>query len=176
MAPGRWQPHAPRRIIGRIVETPGVRPVRVVLILLTLLLWWLPVAGFSDEDPLDVEDILSADPEAEDYVDSVRCLPVRRIRSATALDDRHIVFRVSRSEQYLVQLARRCPGLRRNDTLVYETTGGMSVCRNDSVRGTYGFGPGSRQLGPRCRIPEFQRITTEQLDLLRETLKQVKSR
>ena len=150
--------------------------MRGVLKFLILLPLWLPAAGFPDEEPLDVEDILSADPESEDYVKSVRCLPVRRIRSATALDDRHIVFRVNRSEQYLVQLARRCPGIRRNDTLVYETTGGMSVCRNDSVRGTYGFGPGSRQLGPRCRITEFQHITTEQLDLLRETLKQARSR
>lgn len=142
----------------------------------TLLLSWLPMAGFSNEEPLDVEEILSAEPETEDYAKSMRCLQVRRIRSATALDDRHIVFSVSRSEQYLVQLARRCPGIRRNDTLVYETTGGMSVCRNDSVRGTFGFGPGSRQLGPRCRITEFQQITTEQLDLLRETLKAAKSR
>ena len=150
--------------------------MRRLLLSLTLLLSTLPFAGVADEEPLDVEEILSADPETEDYVKSVRCLPVRRIRSATALDDRHIVFRVSRSELYLVQLSRRCPGIRRNDTIVYETTGGMSVCRNDSVRGTFGYGPGSRQLGPRCNIPEFQRIVPEQLDLLRESLRQSKSR
>ena len=160
--------------MGGFRELPGAWPVRAVIYSLTFSLSLLPFAVCSGEAPLDVEEILSADPESEDYVQSVRCLPVRRIRSATALDDRHIVFRVSRGEQYLVQFARRCPGVRKNDTIAYETTGGMSVCRNDSVRGTYGYGPGSRQLGPRCPIPEFQRITAEQLDLLRETLKQAK--
>ena len=150
--------------------------MRGLLILPVLLLSSLPFAGLSDEEPLDVEEILSADPEAEDYVKSVRCLAARRIRSVTALDDRHIVFRVSRTERYLVQLARRCPGIRKNDTIVYEATSGMSVCRHDSVRGIFGFGPGSRQLGPRCPITDFQRVTPEQLDLLREALKQAKSR
>ena len=143
---------------------------------MALLLIFAPLTALGDEEPLDVEEILNADPEAEEYVKTVRCLPVRRIRSATALDDRHIVFQISRTERYLVQLPRRCPGLRRNDTIVYEAVSGMSVCRNDSIRGTFGFGPGSRELGPRCPITEFQRITPEQLDLLRESLKQAKTR
>lgn len=150
--------------------------MRGLRLVLTLLILSLAFAGSADEEPLDVEEILSADPEAEDYVKSVRCLPVRRIRSATALDDKHIVFRVSRNESYLVQLSRRCPGIRRHDPIVYEATGGMSVCRNDSVRGTWGFGPGNRQLGPRCPITEFQRVTPEQLELVRESLKQAKPR
>ena len=149
---------------------------RGLLLSLTLLLTSLPLAAFSDEEALDVEEILNADPEAEDYVESVRCLSARRIRSATALDERHIVFRVSRNELYLVQLSRRCPGIRRNDTIVYETTSGMSVCRNDSVRGIFGYGLDNRQLGPRCPIPGFQRITPEQLELVRESLKQARSR
>ena len=152
--------------------------MRSLLLTLTLLLTSLPIAVFSDEDEeaLDVEDILNTDPEAEDYVESVRCLPVRRIRSAMALDERHIVFRVSRKELYLVQLSRRCPGLRRHDAIVYESSSGMTVCRNDSVRGTFGYGMGSRQLGPRCPITDFQRVTPEQLDMVRESLKQAKSR
>ena len=132
--------------------------------------------GSADEARPDVEDILTGDPEAEDYVKSPRCLSTGRIRSVTALDSRHVVFRVSRNERYLVQFARPCPGIRRNDTLVYETTLGTSVCRKDRIRGTYGFGPGSRQLGPPCFITEFQSITPEQLDLLRDSLKQRKKR
>ena len=141
-----------------------------------LLLLSFPLSGYGEEEPLDVEDILSEEPAEADYVQGVRCLPARRIRSITALDDRHIVFRVSRSERYLVQLARRCPGIRRNDTIVYETASGISVCRHDSIRGMFGYGPGSRQLGPRCLITEFQQITPEQLELLRESLQQAKKR
>ena len=150
--------------------------VRGALIPLLLLLLSLPMFSLADEEPLDVEEILSAEPESSDYVESVRCLPASRIQSVTALDDRHIVFRISRKERYLVQLSRRCPGIRRNDMIVYESGGGYQVCRNDSIRGTYGFGPGNRQLGPRCLISEFQRITPEQLDLLRESLKQARAR
>lgn len=151
-------------------------PVRVISVPVALILLWFPAFGCGDEQPLDVEDILSADPEAADYVESVRCLPARRIRSAMALDDRHIVFRVSRNERYLVQLQRRCPGVRKNDTIAYETSNGSSICRQDSIRGMYGFGPGSRQLGPRCMITGFQQITPEQLELLRESLKQARAR
>lgn len=143
--------------------------VRGVLIPLALLLGF-PAYGAADEEPLDVEAILNDEPEPEDYVNSERCLRTARIRSVTALDNRHIVFRLSRGERYLMQLLRPCPGIRRNDTIIYESTGGGSICRNDSVRGTFGFGPGSRRLGPRCPISEFQRITPEQLDLLRESL------
>ena len=163
-------------MIGQSLGNDGPLPVRGLPLLLTLLLASLPFAGSAGEEPLDVEEILSAEPESEDYVKSVRCLPTRRIRSATALDGQHIVFRVSRRESYLVRLARRCPGIRRQDTIVYEASGGMSICRNDSVRGTFGYGVGSRQLGPRCPITDFQRITPEQIELLRETLKQAKSR
>ncbi len=163
-------------MMGLTLENHGLQTLRSYRPLLTILLWSLPMAGICDEEPLTVEEILSAEPDAEDYAESVRCLPVRRIRSATALDDQRIVFRVSRNELYLVQLSRRCPGIRRNDTIVYEATGGMSLCRNDSVRGVFGYGLGRDRLGPRCPITDFQQVTPEQLDLIRESLKQAKSR
>ena len=150
--------------------------MRAILLPVALFLLWFPLCGHSEEEPLDVEEILSAEPAEEDYVKAVRCLPARRIRSITALDDRHIVFRVSRTERYLVQLQRRCPGIRKNDAIVYESTSGVSVCRHDSIRGMFGIGPGNRQLGPRCAITEFQQITPEQLELVRESLKQAKQR
>ena len=148
--------------------------MRAILIPAVLLLLWLPLSGQGEEEPLEVEEILTEEPAGEDYVKSVRCLATGRIRSVMALDNRHIVFRVSRDERYLVQLPRACPGIRKNDTLVYESTTGTSVCRHDSIRGVYGFGLTNRQLGPRCLIGEFQRITPEQLELLRETLKQAR--
>ncbi len=150
--------------------------MRAIRPFLAWWLFWLSSVACADQQPLDVEDLLSAEPQAEDYVEDLRCLPSRRIRSVTALDDRHIVFRISRDERYLVQLQRRCPGIRSNDTIAYESSNGMSVCRHDSIRGTFGYGPGSRQLGPRCRITGFQKVTLEQVELLREAIRQARKR
>ncbi len=154
----------------------GAGLVRDALVVLALLLLSSPTFGLTEEGPLDVEEILSGAPDSGDYVESVRCLPTSRIRSVTALDDRHIVFRANRGERYLVQLPRRCPGIRRNETIAYESTSGNSVCRGDGIWGTFGFGPGTRKLGPRCTIPGFQRITPEQVELLRESLRQARAR
>ena len=120
----------------------------------------------------EVEALLSEPSAPSDYVDRERCLSIHRIREVDALDDRHVVFRMNRKALYLVQFPRRCPGLRRNDPVAYESLNGMSVCTHDAIRGTYRFGPGDSRLGPPCAIPGFQEITVEQLAVLRETLRQ----
>ena len=122
--------------------------------------------------PAEVEAILSEPSAPSDYVDEERCLPIHRIRDVDALDDRHVLFRMSRKALYLVQLPRRCPGLRRNDPVAYETLNGMSVCSHDAIRGTFRFGSGGSRLGPPCAIPGFQAITVEQLAALRAALRQ----
>ena len=116
--------------------------------------------------------MLSQPSDPSDYAAEERCLPIHRIRQVDALDNRHVLFRMSRKTLYLVQLPHRCPGLRRNDPVAYETLNGMSVCTHDAIRGTLGFGPGSSRLGPPCAIPGFQEISVEQLAVLRESLRQ----
>ena len=138
------------------------------------LFFWAGLA-FAEEQPAlpaDVEAIVSAPSASSDYAEEERCLSVHRIREVDALDDRHVVFRMSRKALYLVQLPHRCPGLRRNDPVAYETRGGTSVCALDAIRGTFRYGPGDTRLGPACAIPGFQEITVEQLSVLRESLRQ----
>ena len=140
-----------------------------------LCLWaGLAVAAEQPALPEEVEALLSEPSAASDYAEEERCLSIHRIREVDALDDRHVVFRMSRKRLYLVQLPHRCPGLRRNDPVAYETLNGMSVCTHDAIRGTYRFGPGDTRLGPPCAIPGFQEVTVEQLAALRESLRQGK--
>ncbi len=142
----------------------------------TLLCLWagLAFAGEQPALPAEVEAILSEPSAQSDYAEEERCLPIHRIREIDALDNRHVVFRMSRKALYLVQLPHRCPGLRRNDPVAYETINGMSVCRHDAIRGTFRYGPGDTRLGPPCAIPGFQEVTPEQLAAIREALRQGK--
>lgn len=93
-----------------------------------------------------------------------------RIRQVKALDERHVTFQVGRDKHYLVQLAHRCPGLRKNATVAYESTNGMSLCQLDTVHAFFELG--SMRLGPPCSIPGFQAITREQLALIKAVLKE----
>ncbi|MDA1075417.1 MAG: DUF6491 family protein [Proteobacteria bacterium] len=117
--------------------------------------------------PEEIQAIL--DTQAE-YGKAERCINSSRVRSVTVLDDRHVSFQVSRDQYYLVQFEQRCPGLRLNAKISYETNG-TNVCEWDYIRAIYEFGPGNYQLGPPCRIPGFQEVSKEQLMILRETLK-----
>ena len=134
----------------------------------------VPKPGRADRPaalPAEVEAILSA-PAASDYPGEEQCISRHRIREVKVVDDRHVTFKVGREQLYLVQFKHRCPGLRRNDPVVYESLNGMSVCRHDIIRGLLPFGFGDNRLGPPCHIPGFQQITPEQLIALREALKQ----
>ncbi|MCY4214785.1 MAG: DUF6491 family protein [Gammaproteobacteria bacterium] len=128
-------------------------------------------SAFAEKLPAEVEALLSEPSEPSDYFEEKRCLSTHRIRDVDALDDRHVVFRMNRKALYLVQFPHRCPGLRRNGPVAYETLNGMSVCTHDAIRGTFQYGAGDARLGPPCAIPGFQEITVEQLSLLRESLR-----
>ena len=123
------------------------------------------------EAPPEVEAILSTPAEPSDYAAEERCVPIRNIREVKALDDRHVTFRVGRNDLYLVQFKHRCPSLRRNDPVAYESLNGISLCRQDFIRGFTRFGMGEGRLGPPCSIPGFQQISEEQLAMLRAALR-----
>ena len=117
----------------------------------------------------EVESILTT-PSETAYSDSVRCIATARIRGTEVLDERHILFRMSRNQYQLVQFKNRCPTLRHDSTLVYEVTG-TKLCEFDRVRAVNGIGL-SAMPGPNCLIPGFQTMTVEQVVLLKETLKE----
>ena len=131
---------------------------------------WLLCAAtaFSAEEPLDLETILNTTAEKKDYVDVTKCISRHKIREVKVIDEKHVSFQVGRDKYYLVQLARRCPGLNRQSTVSYETSG-QRVCTRDSIRGLNGVGAGA-WMGPPCRIPGFQEVTREQLALIKDTL------
>jgi len=124
------------------------------------------------EAPLDVETILSTPSEESSYGEAPRCISTTRIRGSEVLDGRHIVFRMSQDEYYLVQFENRCPMLERNSTIVYETQGSR-LCQLDPIRAVSGLGA-TAQIGPICMIPGFQPVTKEQVALIRESLKQLR--
>jgi len=129
----------------------------------------------ATEQPLTVEELLTRDPQRSEYVKDARCITSARIKDTIVIDDRHIAFRVSRDEYYLVQFDHRCHDLRRGRPVAIERQS-IKLCVNDSVRGIRDYGGGAYRRGMRCRIPGFQRISKEQLDLLEATLREQKNR
>ena len=120
---------------------------------------------------LSVDEILQRDPERSDYGEAPRCLSTNRIRSVDVIDEKHIAFRMSRSEYYLVQFDHACPGLRRGRPIIYEPGNNNRLCVLDGVRGTYDFGGGGLRPGMRCSINGFESVSKEQLVLLKDALK-----
>ncbi len=116
----------------------------------------------------EVEAILNEASDPENYGAVERCISARSIRDSEVLDDRHVVFRVSGQKRYLVQFKTTCHQLRRGSSIVYEPRGSQ-LCRLDSIRAIDDFRPGG--IGPPCSIPGFYEVTTEQVALLKETLK-----
>ena len=119
----------------------------------------------------EVEDILTREPQASDYGEDVRCVNVRRIRRTEILDERHIVLHMGREQFYLIQFRQRCPGLRPNQAVVYETTTNNRLCKLDGIRPIYDHGLSGRTPGMRCSVPNFQSVTKEQVLVLKDTLK-----
>ncbi|MEM9620199.1 MAG: DUF6491 family protein [Pseudomonadota bacterium] len=125
-------------------------------------------AAADDDSALTVEEILQRDPQTSDYVDTPRCISTTRIRSVQVLDEKHVVFRLSRNEYYLVQFKHRCPSMRRGNTVIYETRSNR-LCTLDNLRAATNFG--NLEPGPPCAIPGFQSVSKEGLAALKEALK-----
>ena len=129
----------------------------------------------SDADlELTLEEILNQDPQKADYVDERRCISTQRIRNIKVLDDQHVVFNMRRGAHYLVQFKHRCYGLKPNQAIKYETSSSQ-LCKFDSIQGLENFA-GRLQAGQRCAIPGFQGISEEQVEVLKETLKNDRQR
>lgn len=129
------------------------------------------VAEQAADTALDVETILTTPSETE-YTESVRCLSTNRIRRTEVLDDRHIVFHMSRDRYYLVQFPHRCPTLDKNSGLMYDVQGSR-LCQLNRIRAVNGSGM-SRSIGPVCMVPGFEEVSIEQVALIRESLEELR--
>lgn len=146
------------------------------------LLAMLPALAVQSQEPgeageevaepaLDVETILTTPSESE-YTESERCLSTSRIRRTEVLDDRHIVFHMSRDRYYLVQFPHRCPTLDKNSALMYDVQGSR-LCQLNRIRAVNGSGM-SRSIGPVCVLPGFEEVSIEQVALIRESLEELR--
>ena len=118
-----------------------------------------------------VEEILTREPDAEDYSAEERCVQTRRIRRTEVLDERHIALHMGRDEYYIIQFEHRCAGLRPKQAVIFETTMSNRLCSMDAIRPTYNMGTGGMSPGARCSVPGFQPVTKDQVVMLKDTLK-----
>ena len=102
-------------------------------------------------------------------IEGQRCLPSRRIRSVDVLDNRTLVFELTRDTHYLVRLKHSCFGLRRDTPISYDIHGSQ-FCSLDGFRALERWSLDQLVPGPRCSIPSFIPVTEAELALVEDRL------
>ena len=138
-----------------------------------LVLLVSPLAVLAEEQEAgaesNAEELLTREPTVDDYAGFTRCIDMKRIRTTRVLDERHLVVEMRQKEYYVIQLPRRCPGLRKNRPVMTEPRG-RQLCQFDAVRPMNHNGLGGLEPGTRCAIPGFHSVTKEQVAQLRDSL------
>ena len=97
-------------------------------------------------------------------MDAVQCVRINDIEGIDIVDSRTLVFRMRGDEVYENKLPFECPGLKRDDTLMYRASVGQ-LCNIDIVTVLedwgFGFAPGAS-----CGLGMFNPITDEIADEL----------
>jgi len=143
-----------RRIIHAITTVP-----------LVLLLSACAAGGGERNEQL--ANVLAGFDTETDYAETQRCLSGFEYDQVEVLDEQHILFRDSPGDDvWLNTLRARCPGLSRNDTLLFERTGSR-LCNLDRAEVVQRFLFWQRT-GPVCSLGEFHQLTEAQAELIRE--------
>lgn len=104
--------------------------------------------------------------EGERDMSAVQCVRVTDIDGIDIANDQTLIFRMRGDELYRNELPHSCPGMRRNDTLMYRTSVGR-LCNVDIITVLedwgFGFAPGAS-----CGLGMFHPITEEIADELME--------
>jgi len=136
-----------------------------------LLLAVIAGASGAAEAPPSVDDILAGNTNDGGYAKTQHCLRLDSISRTRILNDRYVVFETGRSERWLAKLPQKCPMLRPDSKLEFDTRDSR-VCQWDEVRVLIETSPGRFPTpGPPCQLPEFHQISQQQVDALREALK-----
>lgn len=85
--------------------------------------------------------------------ESHRCLSRHTISSIRAVDDQHLIIRVSPKVSYLSRLPHRCFGLRFNEGIAYKPLTGQ-ICRADIFKVLDGSG----SFGALCGFGRFEKL------------------
>jgi hypothetical protein len=103
----------------------------------------------------------AAPPEERD-LDAEHCVRINDIDDIAIVDSDTLIFRMRGDTVYRNDLPHRCPGLRRNDTLMYRSSVGR-LCSVDMVTVLedwgFGFAPGAS-----CGLGMFHPITEQIAD------------
>ena len=101
--------------------------------------------------------------EEEPLPDGVaNCLNLGSVERMEIVDEHHILFFMRDGSTYNNHLSRRCPGLRRNDTIMYRTTLNQ-LCSIDMFTVLNNFGGGFMP-GATCSFGKFYPATREEAE------------
>lgn len=118
----------------------------------------IPAAGaFAEEqESIGIGELLS---------DGEKCISLARIDRTEIVDDSTILFYMRGGDIYLNRLARRCPGLRRNKTIMYRTSLNR-LCDLDTITVMdnmgFGYSPGAS-----CGLDTFQPVSEDVAGILK---------
>jgi hypothetical protein len=116
------------------------------------------------------EEILSGTAATADYSEAVKCITSAKIDRTEPLNDRYIVFHLNGDQLWLAQFKVRCPGMTSHSQLSFEKDE-HRLCAWDSVRVVTEDGIGGFRLGPRCNLPKFEPVSQEQVDMLKQHIR-----
>ncbi|MBN7797409.1 DUF6491 family protein [Parahaliea mediterranea] len=118
--------------------------------------------GDGSSDDRDAEP----DPLEELLGGSRNCVQLNRIARTEVVDERTIVFHMNGGDLYANRLPRRCPGLRRDKTIMYKTSMNQ-LCNVDLITVLDDMGFGFTR-GATCGLGSFVPINAGTVELLRE--------
>ena len=93
------------------------------------------------------------------------CLHLSTVDRIEILDEQHILFFMYDGRIYNNHLSRKCPGLRRNDCIMYRTTLNQ-LCNIDMFTVLENIGGGFMP-GATCSLGKFYPATQEEVDTLK---------
>ncbi|HLT89322.1 MAG TPA: DUF6491 family protein [Woeseiaceae bacterium] len=92
----------------------------------------------------------------------VNCVNLRQVDRIQIMDEQHILFRLHGGKMYTNHLLSRCPGLRRDDTIMYRTTLNQ-LCHLDMFTILRNIGGGFMP-GATCAFGRFHPTTEEEIE------------
>lgn len=92
----------------------------------------------------------------------LNCVSLRQVQRIDIMDQQHILFYLRGGEIYTNHLLGKCPGLRRNDTIMYRTTLNQ-VCRLDMFTILRNVGGGFMP-GATCTLGSFHPTSREETE------------
>ncbi len=131
------------------------------------------VAGGAEREPpadgatIAVEEILANPLDDAAYGRSVRCLSTGQYRRIEIIGNRVLAFHGRGGDVWLNVLTRRCPGLRRNMTLLMEVRN-LRICTRDLFRGLSRASADFATVV--CVLGEFKLVQRDNIDAVRDAL------